>query len=112
MNLDLDGAALTAELVAIPSVGGEEGAPAAPGEAARRSLPHLSGDRDGPAIVARTMLGRAERVVLAGHLDTVPVAGNLPSRTEGARLYRCGTHDMKSGVAGQLRLAAGVPAPA
>jgi len=112
VNLDLDGAALTAELVDIPSVSGEEGPLADAIEAALRSLPHLTVHRDGHAIVARTMLGRAERVVLAGHLDTVPVAGNLPSRTEGSRLYGCGTTDMKSGVAVQLRLAAGVPAPA
>ena len=112
MNLDLDGAALTAELVDIPSVSGEEGPLADAIEAALRSLPHLTVHRDGHAIVARTMLGRVERVVLAGHLDTVPVAGNLPSRTEGSRLYGCGTTDMKSGVAVQLRLAAGVPAPA
>ncbi len=109
MNLDLDGAALTAELVDIPSVSGDEGPLADAIEAALRALPHLTVHRDGHAIVARTMLGRPERVVLAGHLDTVPVAGNLPSRTEGSRLYGCGTTDMKSGVAVQLRLAAGRP---
>jgi succinyl-diaminopimelate desuccinylase len=112
VNLDLDGAALTAELVDIPSVSGAEGPLADAVEAALRSRPHLTVHRDGHAIVARTTLGRAERVVLAGHLDTVPVAGNLPSRTEGDRLYGCGTTDMKSGVAVQLRLAAHVPAPA
>ena len=112
MNLDLDGAALTAELVDIPSVSGDEGPLADAVEAALRSRPHLTVHRDGHAIVARTTLGRAERVVLAGHLDTVPVAGNLPSRTEGDRLYGCGTTDMKSGVAVQLRLAAHMPAPA
>jgi succinyl-diaminopimelate desuccinylase len=112
VNLDLDGAALTVELVDIPSVSGAEGPLADAVEAALRSRPHLTVHRDGHAIVARTTLGRAERVVLAGHLDTVPVAGNLPSRTEGDRLYGCGTTDMKSGVAVQLRLAAHVPAPA
>ena len=67
--------------------------------------------------MARTDLGRAQRVVLAGNIDTVPIAGNLPSRVQpgpasGAdRLYGCGTSDMKSGVAVQLRLAAGVPEP-
>jgi succinyl-diaminopimelate desuccinylase len=98
--------------VDIPSVSGAEGPLADVVEAALRSRPHLTVHRDGHAIVARTTLGRAERVVLAGHLDTVPVAGNLPSRTEGDRLYGCGTTDMKSGVAVQLRLAAHVPAPA
>ena len=67
--------------------------------------------RDGNAIVARTMLGRPERVILAGHVDTVPVADNLPSRLDGSRLYGCGTTDMKSGVAVQLRLAAGLTSP-
>jgi succinyl-diaminopimelate desuccinylase len=112
LDLDLDGAALTAQLVDIPSVSGEEGPLADAVEGALRTLPHLSVHRDGHAIVARTTLGRAERVVLAGHLDTVPLAGNLPSRVEGSRLYGCGSTDMKSGVAVQLRLAAGLPAPA
>ena len=67
--------------------------------------------RDGNAIVARTTLGRPERVILAGHTDTVPVAGNLPSRLDGPRLYGCGTTDMKSGVAVQLRLAASLTEP-
>jgi succinyl-diaminopimelate desuccinylase len=50
-------------------------------------------------------------VILAGHVDTVPVADNLPSRLEGSRLYGCGTTDMKSGVAVQLRLAASLTSP-
>jgi succinyl-diaminopimelate desuccinylase len=111
LDLDLDGAALTAQLVDVPSVSGAEGPLADAVEAALRSLPHLVVDRDANAIVARTMLGRPERVVLAGHLDTVPVAGNLPAHADGARLYGCGTTDMKAGVAVQLRLAAAVPSP-
>jgi succinyl-diaminopimelate desuccinylase len=112
LDLDLEGAALTAQIVDIPSVSGEEGPLADAVERALRPLPHLEVYRDGNVIVARTALGRPERVILAGHLDTVPLAGNLPSRVEGARLYGCGTTDMKSGVAVQLRLAASLTAPA
>ena len=75
-------------------------------EAALCRLPRsLSVRRLGNVVVARTELGRRERVVLAGHLDTVPVAGNLPSRLADGRLHGCGTSDMKSGVALQLRVA-------
>jgi succinyl-diaminopimelate desuccinylase len=111
VDLQLDGAALTAHLVDTPSVSGEEGPLTDAIEGALRSLPHLIVHRDGNAIVARTTLGRPERVILAGHVDTVPVAGNLPSRVEGSRLFGCGTTDMKSGVAVQLRLAASLTSP-
>jgi succinyl-diaminopimelate desuccinylase len=111
VDLRLDGAALTAWLVDTPSVSGEEGPLTDAVEDALRALPHLTVHRDGNTVVARTTLGRAERVILAGHVDTVPIAGNLPSRVEGSRLYGCGTTDMKSGVAVQLRLAASVTFP-
>ena len=113
MDLDLSLAApeLTARLVDIESVSGGEEPLADAIEAVLRELPHLDVHRDGNAVVARTDLGRPRRVVLAGHIDTVPVAGNLPSRTEHDRLYGCGTSDMKSGVAVQLRLAAQVGEP-
>jgi succinyl-diaminopimelate desuccinylase len=113
VNLDLDcsGAALTAQLVDVPSVSGEEGPLADAIERALRPFAHLTVSRDGDTIVARTELGRAERVILAGHIDTVPLAGNVPARADGSRLYGCGTSDMKAGVAVQLRLAAHLPAP-
>ena len=113
MGLDLfsDVAELTAALVDVESVSGAEASLADAVEAALRALPHLAVERDGNCVVARTTLGRAERVVLAGHLDTVPLNGNLPSRVDGDRLYGCGTTDMKSGVAVALRLAATVPEP-
>jgi len=111
VDLQLDGAALTAQLVDTPSVSGEEGPLTDAIEGALRALPHLTVHRDGNTIVARTTLGRPERVILAGHVDTVPIAGNLPSRVAGSRLYGCGTTDMKSGLAVQLRLAAGLTTP-
>ena len=114
VQLDLSASAgdLTARLVDIESVSGSEGPLADAIEAALRDCGHLSVVRDGNAIVARTELGRPQRVVLAGHIDTVPVAGNLPSNLDRGLLYGCGTSDMKSGVAVQLRLAAEVTAPA
>jgi succinyl-diaminopimelate desuccinylase len=113
VNLDLSLAApgLTAQIVDIESVSGSEKPLADAIEAAVRRLPHLTVHRDGNAVVARTGLGRDQRVVLAGHIDTVPVAANLPSRLERDALYGCGTCDMKSGVAVQLRLAAMVAEP-
>jgi succinyl-diaminopimelate desuccinylase len=112
--LDLSGdvAALTAALVDIESVSGGEARLAADIESALRPLPHLTVLRDGATVIARTELGRPQRVILAGHIDTVPVAGNLPSHSERARLYGCGSSDMKSGVAVQLRLAAALASPA
>ncbi|MER7399398.1 succinyl-diaminopimelate desuccinylase [Streptomyces sp. NPDC000151] len=112
LDLSLDAAQLTAALVDVPSVSRDEKALADAVETALRALPHLTVDRDGDTIVARTNLGRAERVVLAGHLDTVPIADNVPSRLdENGVLWGCGTSDMKSGVAVQLRVAATVPEP-
>jgi succinyl-diaminopimelate desuccinylase len=71
--------------------------------------------RDGDAVVARTNLGRASRVVIAGHIDTVPVADNLPVKflpmEREQVLWGRGTVDMKAGVAVQLKLAATVAEP-
>jgi succinyl-diaminopimelate desuccinylase len=107
MRLDLtqDVAALTRAIVDIESVSGDEKALADAIEEALRALPHLTVERDGDTVIARTTQGRNERVVIAGHLDTVPINQNLPSRVEGERLYGCGTGDMKAGVAVQLKLA-------
>ncbi|WP_171170829.1 succinyl-diaminopimelate desuccinylase [Streptomyces sp. I05A-00742] len=112
LDLSLDAAALTARLVDFPSVSGEERPLADAIEHALRGVPHLTVDRHGNNVVARTRLGRAERVILAGHIDTVPIADNVPSRLDDdGVLWGCGTSDMKSGVAVQLRIAATVPAP-
>jgi succinyl-diaminopimelate desuccinylase len=113
LDLNADGAALTAALTDIASVSGEEKELADAVERALSPLDHLTTRRLGNTVVARTTLGRGERVVLAGHIDTVPHAGNFPSSfdPERTRLSGCGTSDMKSGVAVQLRLAASLAAP-
>jgi succinyl-diaminopimelate desuccinylase len=108
LDLSRSAAELTAQIVDVESVSGNEQPLADAIAAALADAPHLRVHRDGNAIVARTDFGRAERVVLAGHIDTVPVNDNLPSRREGGLLFGCGSCDMKSGVAVQLRLAAGL----
>ena len=113
MDLDLssDSAELTATLVDVESVSGDEAELAVAIERALRALPHLTVHSDGNTVVARTSLGRPHRVIVAGHIDTVPIAGNLPSRREDGLLYGCGSCDMKSGVAVALRLAARLTQP-
>ncbi|MET9483883.1 succinyl-diaminopimelate desuccinylase [Streptomyces sp. NPDC006638] len=112
LDLTLDGPALTAALVDFPSVSGDEKALADAIELALRPLAHLTVERYGNNIVARTNRGLAERIILAGHIDTVPIADNVPSRLDDRGiLWGCGTSDMKSGVAVQLRIAATVPEP-
>ncbi|MGW0531757.1 succinyl-diaminopimelate desuccinylase [Streptomyces sp. NPDC003032] len=112
LDLTLDAAELTARLVDFPSPSGSEKELADAIETALRGLSHLTVDRHGNNVVARTDLGRAERVVLAGHIDTVPIADNVPSRLdEDGILWGCGTCDMKSGVAVQLRIAQTVTEP-
>ncbi|NUL46767.1 succinyl-diaminopimelate desuccinylase [Cellulosimicrobium funkei] len=136
--LDADVALLTAALLDIHSVSDHEGPLADAVEAALRALPRLQVRRIGDTLVARTDLGLDSRVVLAGHLDTVPLPtapgarGTVPSRWEPAAgvvrsasdrpadadlLYGRGATDMKSGVAVQLALAGllgrdGGPVPA
>jgi succinyl-diaminopimelate desuccinylase len=111
LDLSLSPGDLTARLIDIESVSGAEGPLADAIEDALGECAHLTLTRDGNALVARTDLGRPQRVVLAGHIDTVPIAGNVPSRVEQEVLYGCGAADMKSGVAVQLKLAAEVAAP-
>lgn len=103
---------LTRQLVDVFSVSGEEAALADAIEAVVRAQPHLEVVRDGDAVVARTTLGRDQRVVIAGHIDTVPVNGNLPARLEDGILWGRGTVDMKGGCAVMLALAAELSAPA
>jgi succinyl-diaminopimelate desuccinylase len=113
LDLRSDPIALTAALVDIPSESRREARIADEVEAAL----HGQADgfevlRDGNVVLARTHLDKPSRVLLAGHLDTVPIAGNLPSRRDGDELHGCGTVDMKSGDAVFLHLAATLVDPA
>ncbi|MEO7571105.1 MAG: succinyl-diaminopimelate desuccinylase [Acidimicrobiales bacterium] len=109
---DPDLLAMTAELVAIPSVSHDEGALTDHLEAELRALPHLEVERVGANLVARTRLGRATRVLLAGHTDTVPANGNAAARIVGDVLWGLGSADMKGGLAVMVALAQQVPNPA
>jgi succinyl-diaminopimelate desuccinylase len=111
LDLTADVVALTAALVDAPSESLHEQALADDVEAALRDCPHLDVVRDGNTLVARTDLGRDERVIIAGHLDTVPENGNLPSRLDDGVLHGLGSCDMKGGVAIALILAATVAEP-
>jgi succinyl-diaminopimelate desuccinylase len=113
MSLDLtsDVVALTEAVVGVESVSGNEQELADAIEKALAGLSHLEVTRIGHSLVARTDLGRDERVVIAGHIDTVPLNRNLPVRNDGARLHGLGSCDMKGGVAVALRLAQEVTEP-
>ena len=137
LDLSAPVAELTRTLIDIESVSGDEAAIADAIEHALRPFPHLELFRDGDAVVARTRLGRASRVVIAGHIDTVPINRNVPARrepsdagdisgnmsgdagnmsgdagdTSGDVLWGRGTVDMKAGCAAMLTLAASVTEP-
>ena len=115
MGLDLygDPIALTAALVDIPSESRNEARIADDVEAAlREQTAGFEIVRNGNTVLARTSHGLPSRVILAGHLDTVPIADNVPSRLSGGELHGCGTSDMKSGDAVFLHLAATIDNPA
>ena len=111
LDLRADPSDLTAALVDIASVSRDERRIADEVEAALRRQTDYQVIRNGDAVLARTDLGRASRVILAGHLDTVPIADNVPSRRDADHIYGCGASDMKSGDAVFLHLAATVVEP-
>jgi succinyl-diaminopimelate desuccinylase len=102
----------TADLVAVPSVSLDEGRLADQVEAELRGVPGLGVERIHDNVVARTQLGRPLRLVLAGHLDTVPPNGNTQPRLDGDVLWGLGAADMKGGLAVMLELARSVRDPA
>jgi succinyl-diaminopimelate desuccinylase len=75
-------------------------------------LPWLEVTRVGDNLVARTHLGRSQRLVLAGHTDTVPSSGNDRAQVDGDVCWGLGAADMKAGVAVLLELARTLAAPA
>ena len=103
---------LTAELVAIPSVSGDEGALVAWLTDQLAEVPWLELTRVGDNLVARTSLGRPLRLILAGHTDTVPANGNTEAKVDGDRLSGLGATDMKGGLAVMVELARTVAEPA
>jgi succinyl-diaminopimelate desuccinylase len=103
--------AKTAELVDIASPSLGEGPFADLVEGWLGEVPWLTVERHGDNVVARTELGRDQRLVLAGHLDTVPANDNEVARIEGDTLWGLGSADMKSGLAVFLELARTVEAP-
>ncbi|MCS5723580.1 succinyl-diaminopimelate desuccinylase [Herbiconiux sp. CPCC 203407] len=115
LDLSASSTVLTQQICDVESVSGDEGLLADAIVASLAGAGHLEIVRDGDTIVARTNLGRAERVVIAGHIDTVPLNENLPTRYETidgeAYLWGRGTVDMKAGVAVQLKLAAELTDP-
>lgn len=115
LDLTVDTVELTRQLCDIASVSGNEQHLADRIEATLQGFPHLQVFRYGNTVVARTELQRERRVIIAGHIDTVPVNENLPTklidRAGEEYLWGRGTVDMKGGVAVQLKLAAEISAP-
>ena len=122
LNLEADILELTQSLIAIPSESHDEVAIADAIESALGRYGHLTLERFGNSIVARTEFNRSERILLSGHIDTVPSSGNddpllvrkgeTPPASDIAgiasedRLYGLGSCDMKGGLAVGLKLAA------
>ncbi len=104
---------LAATLVGIPSPSHAEGPVADLVEGRLRDVPWLEVERVEHNVVARTHLGRARRVVVAGHLDTVPATpANARARLESGSLHGVGAADMKGGIAVLLHLATTLESPA
>lgn len=115
LDLSVTAIELTRQICDIESVSGDEKTLADAIEAALADVAHLEVIRDGNTVVARTNAGRSQRAIIAGHLDTVPINDNLPTRFEPVGgvdyLWGRGTVDMKAGVAVQLKLAAELSQP-
>lgn len=97
--------ALTAELVDVPSVSREEKALADLVERRLRAIGDLAVERIGDTVVARSSFGRSSRLLLGGHLDTVPAFRAGGAEVDGDSVRGLGAVDMKGGVAVMLDVA-------
>lgn len=111
LDLSADIVDLTAALIEVDSESFQEKELADLVEAALRSQTMLEVIRENNTIVARTQLDMPDRVVIAGHLDTVPANDNRGARNDGEFIHGLGSCDMKGGVAVALKLAATVTRP-
>ena len=108
MKIDQEIGALTLDLVNIASVSQDEQAIADSIQAALVEVKHLKVSRINNSIIAQTNFGSNQRVVIAGHLDTVPANNNFPGKKTSTEIIGLGSVDMKSGIAAALKLAAAV----
>ncbi len=102
---------LTRDLVAIPSLSHHEAKLADWIEQTLSPCNWLKIDRVENNVVARTHLGRSSRVIIAGHLDTVPPNTNATALIKDDVLWGVGSADMKGGLAVMVDLACSVSNP-
>ena len=105
MNINQELSKLTLDLVNISSVSKDEKSIADSIAEALKKIGHLKITRVNNSIVAQTNFGNKQRVVIAGHIDTVPANNNFPGKINNSEVIGLGSVDMKSGIAVALKLA-------
>lgn len=100
------------ELIAIPSLSHQEQAIADHVHDVLVKECPFGVTRIGNNVVARSDLGRSQRLIIAGHLDTVAPNANSTPRRDGDVLWGLGAADMKGTLAVMLHLATGLRDPA
>ena len=106
MNINQELGKLTLDLVNISSVSKDEKSIADSIEESLQELSHLKLTRVNNSLVAQTNFGNKQRLVIAGHIDTVPANNNFPGKMNTSEIVGLGSVDMKSGIAVALKLAA------
>jgi len=86
LKINQDLGALTLNLVNISSVSQDEKAIADLVQEALSNSNHLTVNRIGNSVIAQTNFKNSKRVVIAGHLDTVPANNNFPGKKLTLRL--------------------------